>query len=441
LKRRRLFALAWVFALAPSLSSPADPSLQPAPSTTEWPQWRGPARDGIALDTGLLKSWPEAGPALLWKANGLGEGYSSVAIAGGKVFTLGDKEGAQRLIALDLETRRELWTAKVGRTWGDGGPRSTPTVSGGLVYAIGTHGDLVCVEVDSGKERWRKSLTEDFGGSMMSGWGYSESPLVDGDKLIATPGAKDATLVALDRESGELLWKAKVPDLGPRGNDGAAYSSVVAAEIAGVRQYVQLLGRGVVGVAAEDGRFLWGYNRVANGTANVPTPVVKGDLVFATTSYGTGSALLRIVKDERASTSASSGASGFRAEEVYFLKPKDFENHHGGVILVGGHVYGGDGQNQGHPTCIELESGKVVWKERGPGSGSAAIAYADGHLYFRYENGLVALIEATPEGFRVKGKLKIPEQKGPSWQHPVIAGGRLYLRNQDELLCYGLSAW
>ena len=267
----------------------------------DWPQFRGPNRDGICSETGLLREWPKDGPKLLWKINGLGKGYSSVAIAGGKLFTMGDRADAgqakaQRSWPSTWQPARKLWATRIGPPHKDG-PRCTPTVDGPRLYAIGTEGDLVCLETATGQVRWRKNFAKDFGGKMMSGWKFSESPLVDAQRSVCTPGGKQATMVALDKQTGEVIWKCAVPDLGPRGRDGAAYASMVVAEIAGVRQYVQLLGRGVVGVEAKTGRFLWGYNAVANNIANIPTPVVRGDYVFCSTAYDTGSALLKIVRN------------------------------------------------------------------------------------------------------------------------------------------------
>jgi outer membrane protein assembly factor BamB len=404
---------------------------EPARAGNDWPQWRGPSRDGRSTETGLLKEWPKDGPPLLWRVAGLGKGYSSVSITGGRILTMGDRGPAQYVIALDLASHKELWATKVGGPWRDGGPRCTPTVDGDLVYALGTKGDLVCLETATGREVWRKNFAKDFNGFMMSGWGYSESPLVDGDRLVCTPGGPKATLVALNKKTGEVVWKCATPPIGTRGKDGAGYSSIVVTEAGGVRQYVQTLGRGTVGVAAADGRFLWGYNRIANGTANITTPVVDGDLVFCTTSYKTGSALLRLVP----------GADkGIQAREVYFIEPQVFENHHGGVVLVDGCIYGGHGQNKGFPTCVDLKTGKVLWQSRGPGEGSAAVIYADGRLYFRYENGVVALIEATPKALTIRGTFQLPTKEGPSWPHPVLLDGKLYIRHHDALLCYNVKA-
>lgn len=403
-----------------------------ANSGASWPQWRGPQRDGRSPDTGLLKAWDADGPALAWEASGLGAGFSGVSIANGRIYTMGDIGGEQFVIAL-ADGGKMLWKTKVGPAWDDRypGPRGTPTLDGDLLYAIGTEGDLVCLETATGKERWRRSLTRDFGGHSMSNWKFAESPLVDGDRVIATPGVPDAALVALDKKTGKGIWRAKVPDLGPNGNDGAGYSSVVISNGGGVKQYVQLLGRGLVGIRASDGAFLWNYNRVANRVANISTPVVTDDLVFASTGYQTGSVLLRLSSD---------GAGGVKAEEVYWLEGRTFQNHHGGFVLVDGHIYAGHGHNAGFPICIELATGQVKWggNIRNEGSGSAAVTYADGHIYYRYQNGVMLLVEATPEAYRPKGMFKLPPSTHPSWPHPVITGGRLYLRDQDKLLVYDL---
>ncbi len=398
----------------------------------DWPQWRGPARNGISPDTGLLKAWGANGPALAWKASGLGSGFSSLAVTGGKIITMGDRRDEQFVTALSQADGKQLWTSKIGAAWHDefGGPRGTPTVDGDLLYAIGTEGDLVCLEAATGKERWRRSLPRDFGGKMMSQWKFSEPPLVDGDKVLFTPGGKNAGMVALNKKTGAEIWRSTVPDLGSKGSDGAAYSGIVISEGAGVRQYVQLMGRGVVGIRASDGKFLWGYNRVANDVANIPTPVVRGDYVFTSTGYQTGAALLKLSKT----------SDGVKAEEVYFLDSRVFQNHHGGFVLIGDYIYAGHGHNRGFPICIEFMTGKVVWGGdiRNGGTGSAAVTFADGNLYFRYQNGTMKLIEATSAGYKEKGSFEIPGAN-LSWSHPVVIGGKLYLREQDHLYVYNVK--
>jgi outer membrane protein assembly factor BamB len=402
--------------------------------SADWPQFHGPRRDSICRERGLLQQWPEGGPKLLWTLEGLGKGYSSAAIVRGRIFTMGDRPGpggepVQFVMAFDLTRRSELWATQLGAAFNDG-PRCTPTVVGDLVYALGTDGDLLCLDAATGTVRWRKNLAQDLGGKMMSGWKYSESPLVDGERLICTPGGPDAAMVALDRQTGKLLWKCALPALGEQGADGAGYSSAVVAEIQGVRQYVQMLGRGVIGVEASTGRFLWGYNRIACNVANVTAALVHGNYVFVTNAYNTGSALLEIRRT----------GERFSAKELYFLGARDFQNHHGGLVLVGGHIYGGRGGNAGHPTCVELATGKICWAERSPSRGSASVLYADGHVIFRYDRGEVILLEATPEAMRIKGRFKTPKGDGAAWAHPVIHQGRLYLRHGNILMCYDLRA-
>ncbi|MEE8452496.1 MAG: PQQ-binding-like beta-propeller repeat protein [Thermoguttaceae bacterium] len=403
-------------------------------SAADWAQFHGPQRDSISTETGLLQEWPEGGPTLLWKMEGLGKGYSSVSIADDKIFTMGDlEEGddeSQFVIAFDLNTRQRLWATRVGGPHGDGS-RCTPTVDDGLVYAIGTSGDLVCVKADTGELVWRKNFGDDFGGKMMSGWKYSESPLIDGDKLVCTPGADDAIIVALDKKTGSTVWKAPMQEIGDEGKDGAAYSSIIVAEIDGVRQYIQIVGRGAISVDAATGKFLWGYNRVANRTANITKPLAHGNHVFVTSSYKTGSALLKVTLD----------GGKFNVEEVYWLTPDDFENHHGAVVLLGDKLYGGDGQNNGTPVCLDFLTGKIHWKPEAPSRGSAAIVYADGHFVFRYDSGQVVLIEATPEKFNLKGSFDQTDRSGRrAWPHPVILDGKLYLRDGNLLLCYDVAA-
>jgi len=398
-------------------------------SQSDWPGWRGANRDGVSTETGLLHEWGEEGPPLQWKVGGLGEGYSTVSVAHGVIYTMGERDGQSWLIALHEKDGQEKWAAPLG----SGKPKSTPTVDLDRVFCLGHAGELVCVGTVSGQVLWQLNIAERFGGTIVSDIGYSESPLVDGNRVLCTPGADDAMIVALERKTGDVIWKTSVPenveDLGDNGADGTGYSSMTVSEACGVRQYVQLVGRGVVSVRADDGKFLWIYNPVANAFANISTPIARGDYVFCSTAYEAGSALLKLVPD----------GNGIRADEVYFLDAKEMQNHHGGMVLVGDHIYSGHGHNNGFPLCIEMTTGKVAWRPgRGPGSGSAAVVFADGHLYFRYEDGMMALIQATPEEYVLKGTFKIDSSLGKGWAHPVVAGGRLYLRDEDALLCYDL---
>ncbi|MCP4201313.1 MAG: PQQ-binding-like beta-propeller repeat protein [bacterium] len=405
----------------------------------DWPQWRGLARDGRSPEMGLLQEWPEGGPPLAWQATGLGSGFSSLSVSNGRIYTLGDHEDGQYAQALKEADGSPLWSSKIGPTWNDRylGPRSTPTVDGAHIYVTNTEGDVICLESATGDEVWRRSLPEDFGSHLMQAmgttdWKYAESPLVDGDRVIVTPGVTGAALVALDKTTGEEIWRARIGRLGSQGAYGAGYSSAVISHGAGIKHYVQFIGRGLIGIEAETGKFLWGYNRVANDIANIATPLVDGDHVFASSGYGTGAALLRLKPD---------GEGGIEAEEIYFLEANTFQNHHGGMILDDGYIFTGTGHNNGFPLAVKLANGEVAWgPERNQGNRSAAVTYANGRIYFRYENGRMILVDASPEGYRERGSFEIPGVSHPSWSHPVISGGRLYLREQDSLFAYDVKS-
>ena len=389
----------------------------------DWPQWRGPNRDDISSETGLLKAWPAGGPALVWKVAALGGGYSAPSIASGQIFGMGYRGEEEVLWALDTSNGKEIWSTRLGAADQSigypEGPRCTPTVDGALLYALGPGGDLVCLETATGKEVWRKNFKKDFSGKMMSGWGYSESPLVDGDQLICTPGGAKGTLAALNKKTGQLLWRTA--DI----TDNASYASVVHAQIEGVWQYVQLTDASVFGVSA-DGHKLWRAER-AGRTAVIPTPICHDNFVYVTSGYGVGCNLFKIT--------AESG--GFKAEQVYANKV--MVNHHGAVVLVGEHLYGySDGKGW---VCQNFKTGEMVWSEKEK-LGKGSLTYADGHLYLRSEAGpgTVALIEATPSGYKETGRFDQPDRSDKnSWPHPVISNGRLYIRDQDLLLCYDVK--
>jgi outer membrane protein assembly factor BamB len=384
----------------------------------DWPQFRGPNRDNVSADTGLLKTWPKDGPPLAWQAKGLGGGYSSLSVAGDCIYTIGNKGDKSLVIALERDGGKIVWSEEVGPKGDSLG--CTPTVDGERVYALGQQGDLVCLETKGGKRVWHRNLVKDFGGACGS-WQYCESPLVDGDRVIVTPGGKDATMVALDKKTGESAWKCAIPTR----HTEAGYASVVIATVGGVKQYVQLFNGGVVGVGT-DGRFLWKYERLGPNTANVPTPVVLKDQVLAVAGYGKGGALLQLKADGKDVT----------AEEVYFKR--ELTNKHGDVVVVGDYVYG-DTDDEGLPYCIEVKTGKRMWQrdpKQGHGGGSVSVTYADGRLYFHYQDGVVALVEASPDGYKEVGSFKVPKTNGPAWAHPVVVGGKLYLREGDTLYCY-----
>ena len=428
--RRRLRAST---VLVAAMTIAASPGARTAQNAGDWPQWRGPNRDGVSAETGLLTSWPDGGPPRVWTATGLGQGLSSVSVSGGRVFTMGDRRDGQYVIALDEATGRERWATRVGGRHDDeyGGPRSTPTVDGELLYVVDTDGDLVCLESATGRERWRTDMPRQFGGRMMSQWRFAESPLVDGDRVVVTPGGPTAGMVAMEKTTGREIWRATIPTFGRGGRDGAGYSSIVISNGGGVKQYIQFAGRGVVSIRASDGWFMWGYDGVANSTANITTPVVIGDLVFASSAYGAGSAMLQISPAPDGRTQVS---------ERYVVPANTLQNHHGGVVALDGYLYAGHGSSNGFPVCLDLDDGRMMWdRVRGAGSGSAAVTAADGHLYFRYQNGVVALLEANPQRYVLKSTFEIPNVRNPSWPHPVIAGGRLYLREQDALHVYDVK--
>jgi outer membrane protein assembly factor BamB len=425
---RSLVLTLFLVAIANLAGAPA----HAAKSENDWPTFRGADRTGVSQETGLLQKWPKDGPTLVWDAAGAGRGYASLAIAGGRIFTLGDapstaKDEDEYLIALDQKTGKQLWTLKIGPPWAEGKPtwqssRSTPTVDGNLVCALSAHGELVACQADNGKELWRKNLKTDFGGKKGDPWGYSESVLIDGDKLVCTPGGSEATMVALDKKTGELIWKTS-----REGDTGAGHASIVIAEIGKTPVYVQTTARGALGVRASDGKLLWSYE-IDKTTAVIPTPIVRGDLVFFSAGYKRGGALLKQIPGPDDTVTV---------KEIYPLK-KELANKHGGIVLVGDYLYG-DSDDQGIPFCADLMTGEIKWKKRGSGSGSAAVASADGCLYIHFMNGVMALAKAVPEDFEEVGSFTVPGSgERPSWSHPAIADGKLYVREQDHILCYDL---
>lgn len=405
-------------------------SCLPTHADDSWPTFRGANRTAVANESGLLNKWPDAGPKLAWTAKGAGRGYASVAIADGKVFTIGDglsttSDADEYLVCFDQKSGQQLWKSKTGSPWTNGKPswqssRSTPTVDGSHVYVVTAHGELICFTT-SGEEVWRKHLKNDFQGKKADSWGYSESVLIDGDKLICTPGGQQNTMVALNKSTGETVWTTSRAD-----DRGAGHASVVISEVGDTRVYVQTTGSGALGVRADDGKLLWTYD-IKKTTSVIPTPIVKGDLVFFTAGYGTGGTLVKQVPS----------GDGVEAEEIYPTTPA-LGNKHGGMILVGDHLYG-DSEDRGIPFCADLMTGEVKWKSRGSGKKSASIAAADGKLFIRFSNGTMALVKASPESYEELGSFDVPGSgERPSWAHPVIVGGKLYLREGDLVHCYEL---
>ncbi len=390
-----------------------------------WPQWRGADRTNVSEETGLLKEWPKEGPPLAWKAQGLGEGVASVAVAGGRVYTLGYVGENEHVTALDETTGKQVWTARIGPALKDNPvmrwlSQRTPTVDEDRLYAVTAGGELICLTARDGQELWRKNYVQDFEGARGI-WGYCDRPLVDGDRLICTPGGAAATVVALNKKTGAVIWKGLVPD-----GDRADYSTTVVAQVGNVRQYVVFLHGAVAGFAARDGKLLWRYDKVANATANNHSPVVRGDQVFCGSGYGSGIALLKLVAEKE----------GTRAEEVYFRK-QSLPPWHDSMLLVGEHVFAGTGSTL---ACLELKTGNLVWQDRGTLGGRLSVTCADGYLYLRSQAGQVALVEASPKAYVQRGFLPIPGAvaKGGSTA-PVVTGGRLYLRDDDLLFCYDVK--
>jgi outer membrane protein assembly factor BamB len=386
-------------------------------SAADWPQWRGPRRDGIAAETGLLKSWPAEGPPLAWRAAGAGNGYSSFAVASNRLYTMGAKGDREFLLAYDTATGKPVWETPIGsrleQDRGDG-PRGTPTVDGNRIYVITGRGDLACVDAASGKKVWGVSFTNAFSSSIPN-WGFSESPLVVGDRVIANAGGPDASIVAFNKTNGNVLWKS--------GSDPAAYSSGVLHEANGVRQAIFFTAENALGVNVSDGRILWTYNKASNRTANISTPVLRGDRVFISSDYGTGGGLLQL----------SPAGGGVSAKEVYFTK--EMRTHHNTVVLIGEHMYG---FSSAILTAMKFDDGTVAWRDRSVGKGS--LVSAEGQLYLYSENGVVGLADAAPDGYRERGRFTLKTGSLPTWTHPVVSGGRLYLRDQDTIYAYDIRA-
>jgi outer membrane protein assembly factor BamB len=380
----------------------------------DWPQWRGPNRDGIATEKGLLKSWPQGGPPLAWQTKGAGEGYSSFAVSQGRLYTLGARADTEYVLAFDAASGKRLWEAQHGRRFsndrGDG-PRSTPTIEGDRLYAFGASGDLSVLDTATGKPHWTINVLKQYGGSNIR-WGLSESPLVLADRILVNAGG---TIVALKKTDGSLIWKTD--------GDDAGYASAVVQRAGNVTQAIFFTSARALGVDVNSGRQLWSYRPVANGVANIATPVVRGNRVFLSSDYDTGSALLELTPS----------GNDVRAREVYFTR--EMKNHHATSVLVGDHLYGFDSAIL---TALKFDTGEVAWQNRSVGKGS--LIFADERLYLFSENGVVGLAEASPEAYREHGRFSIKTGRLPTWSHPVVAEGKLFLRDQDNLYAYDVKA-
>jgi outer membrane protein assembly factor BamB len=388
-------------------------------TAADWPQWQGPDRSGVSKEVGLLKQWPSAGPPLAWSISGVGAGYGSLAIKGDRIFVQGSSGGRSVVFSLNRADGKNVWSKALGSAGTNdrgSGPRGTPTLDGDYVYVLTENGDLACLKAQDGTAVWQRNILREFNGRNI-GWLISESPLVDGGHVIVSPGGRGAGMVALDKLTGQTVWTSK--DL----NDEAGYSSPIVADVQGVRTIMTLTGDAAVGVRASDGKLMWRYPKVANNTANITTPIFSDNKVLFTSAYGTGAALLALTAQ----------AGEVKAQEVYFTR--ELQNHHGGVVLVNGYVYG---FNNSILTCIDFATGNTMWRHRSVGKGS--LTYADGNLYLLGEDNVVGLAEAVPGNYIEKGRFKIQDQGLPSWAHPVVAGGRLYIRNQGTLASYDIRA-
>jgi len=396
----------------------------------DWPQYRGPDRSNVSPDKGLLKEWPKDGPELLWKGTGVGAGFSSVTVFGDHVYTMGNKDGSAWIFALDRKKGGEpLWQAKVGKPGSGGsggfefpGPRCTPATDGEYVVGLGPKGELVCVEAAKGKQVWKKDLMADYGGKH-GRWEYSESPLIDGDRVVCVPGGRKATMVVFDKKKGTEVWKAAL------GDSAAGYSSVIKSRAGGREQYVVLTADGTIGVDAGTGKELWRYKEFRGNVANIPTPIAVGDQIFTVSGYRMGAALLTLSKK----------GEGVGMKDEYFTG--EMKTKHGGVVIVGDYAYG-DAADQGTLVCMEWKTGTLKWKRgrEGKGRGSASVTAADGHLYVHYTNGVVSLVPATADGYKETGSFRLPSNDEHSWAHPVVIDGRLYVRSGPTVFCYDVKA-
>jgi outer membrane protein assembly factor BamB len=396
-------------------------------NAADWAQWRGPTRDGISSEAGLLQEWPEGGPTLAWQVNDAGGGYSTPSIVGDRLYVMGNEGDDNEFVqARAVADGAILWTTKIGAVGPNTGPqypgaRGTPTVDGDLLFAVGSDGDVACLKVDSGDVVWKKQFRTDFAGQP-GAWAYSESPLVDGDKVICTPGGPEATVVALNKRMGDVIWKCASPEA-----DQAAYASAIVVESAAVgRQYVQFLQKGLVGLDPESGKILWRYAGTAEGSAaNIPTPIAANDHIYSAAGR-TGGGLVKLIKT----------ADGIAAEQVYFSA--SLPTSIGGSVKVGDYLYGTNGQGM---FCVEFLTGTVKWQERGVGPSS--VCFADGRIYVHGESGETALIEASPEGYKEHGRFtpaNAPDRgRAKAWAYPVVSDGRLFLRDATSIWCYDIS--
>ncbi len=391
-----------------------------------WPQWKGPDRNGISNETGLLKSWPKDGPKLLWSAQGLGKGYSTVSIADGTVYVTGLKDETEHLLAFDLKGNLK-WQKPYGKGWTRShvSARSTPTIDSGNIYVMTTLGSVVCLDAKTGEKKWSVSTKDKFA-AKFGKWGASESLLIEGSKVICTPGGDNASLVALDKKNGNTIWTTK--EL----SDKNGYCNPIIIDRGNKRIVVTLVEKAIVGVDAENGNLLWKYDcekymgdmRIRGIHPN--TPIYKDGHVYVTSGYDMGSIKLKV------------SDNGLKVSQAW--SDKELDAHHGGVLLIDGFLYGSSwkGNKDGKWMCLDWETGKKLYEHQWNGKGS--IAYADGMLYCYNENiGDVALVKATPKGFDITSSFPVPLGEDKHWAHPVIFDGKLFIRHGDALMVYDVK--
>lgn len=412
--------------------------ISPPLQAADWPQWRGPNRDGISKDTGLLKTWPKDGPKLNWTFETAGAGYGCPVVVGDRLFILGsddpDKGDKEFALCINVKDGKEVWrkpldTSAGGYSYGWGsGPRSTPVIDGDKVYLLGAKGDLQCLKTSDGSKVWGVNLVKDLGGQI-PGWGYAESVLIDGDHLVCTPGGNKGTFAKLDKKDGSVVWRSA------NVTDGAQYSSIVVSNV-GVKQYITLVSAGTLSVRASDGKLLWRNKAGANGTAVIPTAIVDDKYVFGFSNYKASCGLLELSPD---------GTDNVKMKEIY--SNKALVNMSGGAVRIGDYLYGH--HSRGNWVCLDFkkldnDNDKPASETRKIGGGS--IIYADGRFYCYAEgSGACSLVEASPTEWKEVSKFEIPKKSafprrgGHIWTHPVIANGKLFLRDHEMLHCFDIK--
>lgn len=387
---------------------------EPGKSTNDWPQWRGPNRDGISSETGILKDWPEGGPKVLWKAPS-GDGYSAIVIADGRLWTMYGQGSDEFLVCLDANSGKEIWRfrtdAKFRNSWGNG-PRSTPTVDGSLVYALSSQSKLYALNASNGKEVWSHDLVKEYG-AQVPNWGTATSPLVDGNLLLVDVGGDEFGLVAFNKDNGKMVWKTAT--------DLPGYAAPIAITVNGVRQIIFFTGTAVISVSPDNGRKFWSHGWRTDYDVNAATPIfIPPDKLFISSGYNVGAAVLQI--------NTANGTA--KVDEVW--KSRVMRNKFSSSIFLNGHVYGFD---EGTFKCVDINTQETKWAERGLGHGS--LIYADEHFIVLSESGKLLLVAATPGQYIEKERLEVLD--GRTWTVPTLSDGKLYLKNQDEILCLNFS--